>query len=71
MKVVSLSFFLLDEKKQKSVRIVHPTNSGVGKQADKQRFKCAGCVMSFAIRNVGAKSTNQFVWFRKWIMQKS
>jgi hypothetical protein len=26
--------------------------------------------MSFTIRNVGVKSTNQFVWFRKWIIER-
>ncbi|WP_392420157.1 transposase [Capnocytophaga canis] len=41
-----------------------------GKRNGKQRFQCGDCQANFTIKNIGVKRKNQFIWFRKWIMER-
>ena len=41
-----------------------------GKRGGKQRFQCAECHANFTIKNDGVKYHNQFIWFKKWIMER-
>ncbi len=41
-----------------------------GLQNGKQRYRCADCGFSFVLHNKSVKEQNQFVWFRKWVMER-
>jgi hypothetical protein len=41
-----------------------------GKQSGKQRYQCQDCFGYFSFRNKGASLNNQFVWFKKWVMER-
>lgn len=41
-----------------------------GKQNNHQRFRCKQCGLFFQWDNKGVAPSNQFVWFRKWIMDR-
>jgi len=41
-----------------------------GKQFGKQRYKCKNCGILFTDSNPSVSKSNQFVWFRKWIIDK-
>lgn len=41
-----------------------------GKQNGKQRFKCKGCGLLFTRQNKEVSLSNQFVWFRKWVLNR-
>lgn len=41
-----------------------------GKQNSKQRYQCQDCYVYFSIKNIEVKHKNQFIWFRKWIMER-
>lgn len=42
-----------------------------GKRNGKQRYHCVDCFHNFSGGNSGVSSSNQFVWFRKWIMERA
>jgi hypothetical protein len=41
-----------------------------GKQAGKQRYKCKNCGILFTSSNPSVASSNQFIWFEKWVIGK-
>lgn len=41
-----------------------------GKRNGKQRYHCVACSHNFSGANKGVKLSNQFVWFRKWVMER-
>ena len=41
-----------------------------GKRQGKQRYRCAECFHNFSSSNKGVQQSNQFIWFRKWIMER-
>jgi hypothetical protein len=41
-----------------------------GRRNGRQRFHCCDCFHNFSTENPGVKSTNLFVWFEKWIMER-
>ena len=41
-----------------------------GNQNGKQRYRCSDCFHNFSLRNKGVQQSNQFIWFRKWIMER-
>lgn len=41
-----------------------------GKQNNKQRFKCKSCGLLFTYSNPGVKKSNQFIWFKKWVVHR-
>lgn len=41
-----------------------------GKRNGKQRYRCIDCFYYFIRPNKGVSEHNQFVWFRKWIMER-
>jgi transposase-like protein len=41
-----------------------------GKQNGKQRYCCSDCFNNFSGSNKGVQQSNQFIWFRKWIMER-
>ena len=41
-----------------------------GKQLEKQRFKCKKCNILFTRNDKAKRTTNRFVWFRKWIIER-
>lgn len=41
-----------------------------GKRNGKQRFHCSACFHNFIVENRGVSKHNQFVWFRKWVMER-
>ena len=41
-----------------------------GKQKGKQRFKCKSCGLLFTRQNKEVTFSNQFVWFRKWVLNR-
>ena len=63
-------FFAIKNEKKKcpvcSSQKVHKK----GKRDGKQRYRCSDCYHNFINQNEGVKHNNQFVWFRKWIMER-
>ena len=63
-------FFAIKNEKKKcpvcSSQKVHKK----GKRDGKQRYRCSDCYHNFIYQNEGVKHNNQFVWFRKWIMER-
>ena len=41
-----------------------------GKRDGKQRYHCKACFHNFSHSNEGVRLHNQFVWFRKWVMER-
>lgn len=41
-----------------------------GLQNNKQRYHCCDCSHNFILSNRGVSEANQFIWFRKWIMER-
>lgn len=41
-----------------------------GRRNNKQRYHCMDCFHNFSGQNKGVSESNQFVWFRKWIMER-
>ncbi len=41
-----------------------------GKRKGKQRYRCSDCFNNFSGDNKGVQQSNQFIWFRKWIMER-
>ena len=41
-----------------------------GRRDGKQRYRCKDCFHNFSYSNEGVRLSNQFVWFRKWIMER-
>ena len=41
-----------------------------GKRDGKQRYRCSDCFHNFSGLNMGVGLANQFVWFRKWVMER-
>lgn len=41
-----------------------------GKRDSKQRYHCNDCFHNFIQRKEGVKLNNQFVWFKKWVMER-
>jgi hypothetical protein len=41
-----------------------------GFQKGKQRYRCSDCFHNFCNANEAVSHNNQFVWFRKWIMER-
>lgn len=41
-----------------------------GKRNGKQRYHCTDCYHNFSGSNEGVSLQNQFVWFRKWVMER-
>lgn len=41
-----------------------------GKRDCKQRYRCFDCYNNFSGSNKGVQLSNQFVWFRKWVMER-
>lgn len=41
-----------------------------GTQNGKKRYRCAECFHNFSFKNKGVQQSNQFIWFRKWIMER-
>jgi transposase-like protein len=40
-----------------------------GKRKGKQRYRYSDCFPNFCFHNKGVQLNNQFIWFRKWIME--
>lgn len=59
------------EKKLRKCPICEGQNAQIwGFQKGKQRYRCRDCFHNFCISNEGVSYSNQFVWFRKWIMER-
>ena len=41
-----------------------------GKQKKRQRFKCKDCGILFTSKNEAVKLSNQFSWFKKWVISR-
>lgn len=41
-----------------------------GKRNGKQRYQCSECYANFTIKNTSVKKSNQFIWFKKWVMER-
>jgi len=41
-----------------------------GKEKGKQRYRCSDCFNNFSGSNKSVQQSNQFIWFRKWIMER-
>jgi len=41
-----------------------------GKRNGKQRYYCSACFHNFSGSNKSVSEANQFVWFRKWVMER-
>jgi AraC-like DNA-binding protein len=41
-----------------------------GKRNVKQRYHCLACFHNFSANNKSVSEANQFVWFRKWVMER-
>lgn len=41
-----------------------------GKRNGRQRYHCQDCFHNFSVSNKGVAEANQFVWFRKWVMER-
>lgn len=41
-----------------------------GTQNNKQRFKCKKCGLLFTRQNKKVKESNQFIWFKKWVLHR-
>jgi DNA-directed RNA polymerase subunit F len=41
-----------------------------GKRDGKQRYHCTDCFHNFSCSNLGVKQSNQFVWFKKWVIER-
>lgn len=70
MKRISINFFLLNENNKKK-RCWFCNNLNTikwGKQQNKQRYKCKDCGILFTSNNISVKKSNQFIWFKKWII---
>jgi transposase-like protein len=62
---------LFNGKAQKKCSICGSLNTQKkGKQNRKQRYQCQDCFAYFSFRNEGVKLRNQFVWFKKWVMER-
>jgi transposase-like protein len=62
---------LLYEKKHQKCPVCDSINTQKwGFQNGKQRYRCRDCFHNFSYSNEGVQLSNQFVWFRKWIMER-
>jgi len=41
-----------------------------GKRKGKHRYRCSDCFNNFSRHNKAVQQSNQFIWFRKWIMER-
>jgi transposase-like protein len=41
-----------------------------GKQLNKQRFKCKNCSVLFTQNDPKQRTSNRFIWFKKWILER-
>jgi AraC-like DNA-binding protein len=41
-----------------------------GRQNNKQRYHCTDCFHNFTVHNKAVSASNQFIWFRKWVMER-
>lgn len=71
MKRVSIQSFFFAQKMGKRCPIC--TSQKVikkGKRSGKQRYHCTECFHNFSGQNKAVSQHNQFVWFRKWVMER-
>lgn len=62
---------MLDEKKHVKCPICESVKTQKwGVRNDKQRYRCPACNYNFTVSNEGVSLNNQFVWFRKWVMER-
>ncbi len=63
-------FFVYEKYKKRCWACGFTSSIKWGKQAGKQRYKCKNCGILFTGSNNGVKKSNQFIWFKKWVIER-
>lgn len=63
-------FFVHEKYKKRCWACGFTSSIKWGKQAGKQRYKCKNCGILFTGSNDGVKKANQFIWFKKWVIER-